>query len=996
MRSFICVALFIFILGIPALLLCVNIPAGNVIETIWTSSLSPYNILGDITIPLGNSLTIEPGVQVIFQGYYSMTVNGNLIAQGGEDENSKIIFTASSGLYWRGISFTDGADCSILEYTQIVRVRDSIALKVVATQNLTITQCDLKYNDVVSNVDIQAFVLYVKNSHNLTFTHNIITNNIAQYTLGAGTASKPLLHLDGCDNVVFTNNKISDNYALDIIKLFYRSCGIEQSVDILQNSITYNTGTNTIINAIYNCINRDQLRVFPRYINIEENIISKNTLYGYNTSCINLVGGKISLCSNTISNNRGATKGGGVFALSEYFFSESDTLIVSGNTISYNTAEYGAGVTIDSALYSNNIFILENNIYQNTASAEGGGIYVISSATPTTINISNNQIYLNTAEIGGGIYVKNCIATSCDNLPSLDTGQYLSYNIVAHNSAQLGAGVYVYESDVALINNVIAYNKGKDQCPGYGLFVSRDFSTIQDTKTVLINSILWGNDNEQIYGDIVGIDDIIFIRNTTILGGLNSILFSANIDALAIYTIDPLLADPYGYDFHILNEDYDSLYIGFGIPYPDYIGVFPFDQNHLITTDGRVLSGWEWISFPILDRDFMSDASVSFDTITSSFSDHILHILQETSSVAYQNPLGWVFASNPFDFKSTDGYKISVNKGIYHSLQIQGSTLNPNTPVTLIPGVENWVGYFLPETQRVLSAIDSTTLSKISSIKGKNGAVYFEYEFGVPVATPPFDNVKNQPTISFGDMVVITLWSNQSQFDFQWSRGVITIPNTRQETRFFNFTEKADYQSLFIELDISRVPDEIGALINGVCKGAVVYQGKVSEVLLYLDDSDFNEEIEIVFAYKNDTKTSRKKIDSFAVVDHKNQLHEYKPLKATASIPYYHIKYTDNNDESPESAPAPFVQLFQNYPNPFNPDTKIDFYLSVEDNITLSVFNIKGQKVCDLHSGITPAGKHCVVWNGRNSTGGFVSSGIYLYKLTTSYSSTQRKMLLIK
>ena len=57
------------------------VPGGNVSGT-WTVTGSPYNVQGNITIQADSTLTIEPGVEVIFQALYSLTVNGLLEAVG--------------------------------------------------------------------------------------------------------------------------------------------------------------------------------------------------------------------------------------------------------------------------------------------------------------------------------------------------------------------------------------------------------------------------------------------------------------------------------------------------------------------------------------------------------------------------------------------------------------------------------------------------------------------------------------------------------------------------------------------------------------------------------------------------------------------------------------------------------------------------------------------------------------------------------------------------
>ncbi len=78
--------------------------------------------------------------------------------------------------------------------------------------------------------------------------------------------------------------------------------------------------------------------------------------------------------------------------------------------------------------------------------------------------------------------------------------------------------------------------------------------------------------------------------------------------------------------------------------------------------------------------------------------------------------------------------------------------------------------------------------------------------------------------------------------------------------------------------------------------------------------------------------------------------------------------------------PKDFV-LYQNYPNPFNPSTKIEFALPTSEKVSLEVFNIIGERVKVLADGDMPAGKHSVVWDGRDESGQQSPSGIYFYRL---------------
>jgi len=76
------------------------IPPGNV-EGSWTTLNSPYLIEGEITILDGETLTIEPGVLVEFQGHYKFHVQGRLLAIGTNTEN--IVFTINDDLVKRDI-----------------------------------------------------------------------------------------------------------------------------------------------------------------------------------------------------------------------------------------------------------------------------------------------------------------------------------------------------------------------------------------------------------------------------------------------------------------------------------------------------------------------------------------------------------------------------------------------------------------------------------------------------------------------------------------------------------------------------------------------------------------------------------------------------------------------------------------------------------------------------------------------------------------------------
>ena len=94
-------------------------------------------------------------------------------------------------------------------------------------------------------------------------------------------------------------------------------------------------------------------------------------------------------------------------------------------------------------------------------------------------------------------------------------------------------------------------------------------------------------------------------------------------------------------------------------------------------------------------------------------------------------------------------------------------------------------------------------------------------------------------------------------------------------------------------------------------------------------------------------------------------------------------------------------QLLQNFPNPFNPETWIPFRLADESHVTIHIYAPTGQLVRRLSQGTMPAGDYAsqakaVYWDGRNQIGELVSSGVYLYTITTGNFSATRKMMIRK
>jgi hypothetical protein len=124
------------------------------------------------------------------------------------------------------------------------------------------------------------------------------------------------------------------------------------------------------------------------------------------------------------------------------------------------------------------------------------------------------------------------------------------------------------------------------------------------------------------------------------------------------------------------------------------------------------------------------------------------------------------------------------------------------------------------------------------------------------------------------------------------------------------------------------------------------------------------------------------------------------PLTAAPLASGLAVKFTTTATDSYSANadlvnPLPITNL-HNYPNPFNPTTTIAFTAKQAGKAKLSIYNVKGQLVKSLLNGELKAGEQKLVWDGSDSKGVLVGSGIYFYHLEMGDYRSINKMLLMK
>lgn len=117
-----------------------------------------------------------------------------------------------------------------------------------------------------------------------------------------------------------------------------------------------------------------------------------------------------------------------------------------------------------------------------------------------------------------------------------------------------------------------------------------------------------------------------------------------------------------------------------------------------------------------------------------------------------------------------------------------------------------------------------------------------------------------------------------------------------------------------------------------------------------------------------------------------NYNYRLKQIDFNGNYEYYNL-----DNEVVIGAPAEFV-LSQNYPNPFNPETRINYQISKDGNLNLSVYDINGKLVSTIFDGFRNAGYYSVTFNAAD-----LASGAYYYRIQFENSFDKvMKMIVVK
>jgi len=345
-----------------------TIPAGNVSGN-WLINGSPYLIEGEILIPDGETLTIDPGVLVEFQGHYKFNIQGQLLAIGTMQDSIHFTVNDTTGFY--NPLTNDGAWDGI-QFYETPATNDSSK----------IAYCRLEFSKTPTQeyTDWNGGAIYVYDFSKLLLSDCLITNNRAQS--GGGVCiienSNPILHSN-----IISNNIAYANYYSHGGGICIRN---GSSPTLINNIISDNsvTGSNNYGGGIYIGVDSEPLLL--------NNIIRNNATkyYGYGAG-INIYSCNPILMGNIIEYNHTldyTLTGGGIHI---YYMDASPILI--NNVIANNSSRFGGAIS-----YNDANPILINNTLTNNIAIHGGAIYVSLISSHSEVTIINSILHNNQPE----------------------------------------------------------------------------------------------------------------------------------------------------------------------------------------------------------------------------------------------------------------------------------------------------------------------------------------------------------------------------------------------------------------------------------------------------------------------------------------------------------------------------------------------------------------------------------------------------------------------
>jgi len=972
-------------------------------DTTWTQANSPYVTLGNIIVQESLTLTIEPGVTVLFDSGHSLTIEGTLIARGTDKQG--IEFTPKGEKKpgaWGGILFEDSSSDarfddagnyisgSILQYCTVEFAKtavnansaspfiDHCVIRNNTSGGISISNGDIvviQDNTVVDNSDSG---ISLENSESIILIGNTVVGNTAKniggllkgYTGGG-------IHVEDSTGTI-TKNTLIRNIAPGWRG--YGSCGgsiyVENStVTITNNILTGNIATGGGWNHGGGI-----------YVENSTVYITNNTLTG-NTATSGMAGhgggiyvksGTVTITDNTLTGNTADYYGGAIHA-------GGDT-IISDNTITENRSKWGAAID-----YSGSREITGNLIANNVGE---NAVYIKSNPMFTRNAIIDNQTKYNLyyARSKGS---PNLNATN--NYWEVTTEVEVRIKIydffIDNSKAAVDVIPFWFENPLPL--GSLAVSVSPKALPADGKSTATITATLKDSKgNPVVNEPLTmvvsqGTSNlSAVKNNGDGVYTAMYTASRTVG---NEIIWVIAPNSRLAKSVEIELTEPGALPPKTLSIPDTEAAAGGAVDIPveidDITGVAKADIE--LSYDAKFLEVQDVNGTDLIKGLTLTTKADVAGKLTISLagakglaggSGVMFHItlkiakdapVGETEikleSIALYDEAGKEIPStgtngklNVKEYQPISSFKLSLDEGI----NIVSLPLQPQTPFTARSfaeklGLTMLISYNT-EQDEFIPFVPDVFEGDGFSIEGGKGYIV---------------NALESKEVTFTG----TAWSNAPS---------IISPSPSKANSHWAFVVCG---TIYDESQIVRKSTKLTVTVENLRTGSVaeavvnqLEQGKFAIALV-----DMNRKAVVV----------ADELMTVHIADAAGNVIS-GPITHRISAEDIAKGYTKFNMRLGDIIPEKSA-LLQNYPNPFNPETWIPYQLAQDGNVAIRIYNINGQLVRAINLGYKGKGFYlskdrAAHWDGMNKLREKVSSGVYIYSIDAGNFRATRRMLIVK
>lgn len=392
-----------------------------------------------------------------------------------------------------------------------------------------------------------------------------------------------------------------------------------------------------------------------------------------------------------------------------------------------------------------------------------------------------------------------------------------------------------------------------------------------------------------------------------------------------------------------------------------------------------IKAGLNWVCFPVIDDDYGTDPDYTLRDVNSYAMN-----LQTRDGSILMDPWPYYSWNSTWDdaafISRTNGYILKMNEAFpeMSGYTAYGTQTPYNTTMNLIAGNENWVPYFLKQSQRPLFAFGGD-MQYVYSIGAQDWYIYkFKgqwYGHMQPGATGTLDYVK-----------MYKVKVSQNLPDFRWTSFGSSNKFVKTEPSYFKYEEKPEYQAVVIE-SIPDEPqfDEIGVFKNGECVGALKFEGYPLNLQIY--DSSSPDEFEyMLYSESKHNNIGANKYSSKSVSIRDRVISNGKNQFSIINL---------SGTADSESIPTPMFSAAI-YPNPMQRSANIEIQAFTKSSADITIYNLKGQIVRKMDASELSKGRPTFVWDGKTDDGRNVAQGVYFCKIKALDYTLTKKIVAVR